>query len=75
MAEPLVDFRGKITVETDCVLRALSRAEGRDKSEIAREVLHTWAATRLQAHRVLDGLLRSEGLPGVAQGRAGSDER
>ena len=40
MSAELKDFRGKITSETDAVLEAINRADGRDKSEIAREVLH-----------------------------------
>ena len=40
MSLPLVDFRGKITHETDCVLDAIHLSTGRDRSEIARDALH-----------------------------------
>lgn len=33
MSTTLRDFRGKVTVESDCVLEALSRATGKDKGE------------------------------------------
>jgi len=36
MAAELKDFRGRITVETDCVLEAESRASGRERQEIVR---------------------------------------
>jgi predicted DNA-binding protein len=39
----LRDLRAKVTVDTDQVLDALSRATGKDKSEIVREVLSRWA--------------------------------
>lgn len=47
MSAELKDFRGKITPETDAVLEAINRVEGRDKSEIAREVLHEWATRQI----------------------------
>lgn len=72
MSVPLKDFRGKITPETDCVLEAMNRVSGRDRSEIAREILHEWACSRLEEHSVLDRLLRAEGLVGEDEGIAGS---
>ena len=33
MSQPLRDFRGKVTVETDVALEAEHRVTGRDKSE------------------------------------------
>lgn len=62
MAAELKDFRGKITAEADCVLEAINRVTGRDRSEIAREVLHRWALEEIDKHSVLTQLLRSEGL-------------
>lgn len=73
MADPLVDFRGKISLETDCVLKAQSRARGKDKAEIAREILHEWAMQQIHAHNVLDRLLRAEGLAGATGGIPGID--
>lgn len=79
MAAELKDFRGKVTVETDCVLEALNRVTGRDKSEIAREVLHEWAMERVHMNNVLGRLLKaegvlaaSEGLPAASQGIPGN---
>ena len=39
----LRDLRAKLHVETDQVLDAVSRATGKDKSEIVREVMQAWA--------------------------------
>jgi hypothetical protein len=64
MAAPLKDFRGKVTAETDCVLDAVARTSGKDKAEIAREILHDWALMRIAEHSLLGPLLRAEGLAG-----------
>lgn len=71
MSAELKDFRGKITPETDCVLEAMNRATGVDKSEIAREVLHKWASEQLTIHSVLGRLMEAEGIAGSAEGVAG----
>ena len=72
MSAPLKDFRGKVTAETDAVLEALNRTTGKDKSEIAREVLHRWASEQIHAASVMHRLLQSEGLPGIGEGVGGS---
>lgn len=72
MSAELKDFRGKITTETDAVLEAINRADGRDKSEIAREVLHQWAMSRIHEATILDRLLQAEGLKGIAGGVSGN---
>ena len=79
MSADLKDFRGKITVETDCVLETINRVTGRDRSEIAREVMHRWALEEIEKQSVLAQLLRSEGLlresggaPAASEGIAGS---
>lgn len=69
MSADLVDFRGKVTVETDCVLEGESRVSKEDKSLIARRVLHEWAAKRIEAAKITAGLLASEG----ASGNRGED--
>lgn len=71
MSAPLKDFRGKVTAETDAVLEALNRTTGKDKSEIAREVLHRWASEQIHAASVMHRLLQSEGLPGIGEGVGG----
>ena len=57
----LVDFRGRITDETNQVLEAVSRSRGRDKSEIVRDVLHEWALTKINEAMLIQRLTRSEG--------------
>lgn len=64
-------MRLKITPETDCVLRARSRATGKDINELAREVLHEWAGGEIHAATVMVRLLKSEGLTGGSPGTAG----
>lgn len=68
----LKDFRGKITVETHCVLEAENRVTGEDKSEIVRNILHEWAVKKLHCAKITDALLRSEGMPGIAEGGLGN---
>lgn len=72
MSEPLKDFRGKVTEETDAVLEALNRSTGRDKSEIAREVLHKWALEQIEAARLINRFVRPEGRTGEPKGARGS---
>lgn len=68
MSLELKDFRGKISIETDCVLEAINRVTGKDKSEIAREVLHKWAMDQVHVNNVLGRLLQSEGVLAASQG-------
>ncbi len=72
MSAELKDFRAKITAETDAVLEAINRSDGRDKSEIAREVLHEWAMSRIHEATILDRLLQAEGLKGIVGGVSGN---
>lgn len=72
MSLPLIDFRGKITHETDAVLEALHQACGRDRSEIVREVLADWAAGKIHEASLIDLRLKREGLLGIDGGAAGS---
>ncbi len=71
MSADLKDFRGKITVETHCVLEAENRVTGEDKSEIVRKILHNWAIAKLNAATIADALLHSEGMPGIKGGETG----
>lgn len=71
MSAELKDFWGKITPESDAVLEALNRTTGKDKSEILREVLHKWATEQIDVAMVLDGILRSQGMPGIARCASG----
>lgn len=72
MGVELKDYRGRITPETDCALEAIARATGRDRQEIAREVLHKWAVEQIHAATVMDKLLRAEGMAGIGGGIAGN---
>jgi hypothetical protein len=72
MSADLKDFRGKITPEADCVLEAESRSSGKDRQQIVREILHSYALEKIDAHKVLVKLLRAEGLLGADEGIEGS---
>jgi hypothetical protein len=62
MSIPLTDFRCKITPEVDALLETLHRTTGRDKSEIARDVLHKWAVTEIHAAMLLHVQLQDKGI-------------
>lgn len=64
MSIELKDFRGKITPETDCVLETMSRVHGRDRSEVARDILHEWAVRQIHESVVLAQLLQANGISG-----------
>ncbi len=68
MSIELKDFRGKITAEADCVLEAMNRVYGRDRSEIVREILHKWALEKIHEQSVLADLLAREGITRESQG-------
>lgn len=72
MCAELKDFRGKITIEADCVLEAESRVMGKERQEIVRDILHEWALQRIEGAKVLHRLLLAEGVSGIAGGVAGS---
>ena len=74
MSVPLIDFRGKVTIETHVALEALSRATGRDRSEIARDVLHRWACEQLYASSVMQRLAAAEGVSAACSGILREDE-
>lgn len=71
MSIELKDFRGRITPETDCALEAISRATGKERQEILREVMHEWALRQVHAASVMHRLLLAEGLKGIDGGIAG----
>lgn len=71
MSIPLIDFRGKITPETDAVLEAIQRSTGKDKSEIAREWMHKIAAQEIHAAIELQKILKREGIETACGGAAG----
>lgn len=68
----LKDFRGKITPEADCVLEAESRASGKERQEIVREILHAYALQKIDAHSVLTRLLDAQGIGGESKPASGN---
>lgn len=69
MAVELIDFRTKITVETASVFDAISHATGKDRAEIAREVLAEGAAAELHKATVIVRVCSSEGTGAAATRR------
>lgn len=74
MALPLVDARIKVTLHTDAVIELEHRKTGKDKSEIAREVLHAWAMSRFDDLRLLKTIMDSKGLRGELEGAPGASQ-
>jgi hypothetical protein len=68
MSIPLIDYRSKITPETDAVLEAISRATGKEKSEIGRDWMHKLAVAEIHASNVLQKILLREGIHGEEEG-------
>jgi predicted DNA-binding protein len=68
MSAPLVDFRGKLTPESDAALDAVARNSGRDKSEIVREIMHSWALEKINEARLLNKALTVAGFAGIVSG-------
>lgn len=68
MADELRDLRVKITVHTDAVLDALAQVSGRDRNDVAREVLDNWAADRIHEATLIDRRLKAEGLLALGEG-------
>jgi len=73
MSADLIDFRGKITKEANCVLEAEHRVTGEDKAVIARKILHEYAMKKIRTASITDALLRSEGEPGITGGIVGKN--
>ncbi len=71
MSLPLTDFRCKVTPEVDAVLEAVHRSTGKDKSEIARDVLHKWAVVEIGALMILLEEMTSKGLMRDYEGGSG----
>ena len=61
MALPLKDFRCAITEQIDAALDAQAAAFGKDKAQVAREVLGEWARLKHREHMVYGKRLRANG--------------
>lgn len=75
MADELRDLRAKITVQTDAALDAHSRVSGRDRTDIAREILHKWALEQVAIATLLDARLRAEGMGAADAGTPGRSRK
>lgn len=77
MSLDLVDFRGRITPETDCVLEAVSLLTGQDKQAVLRGVMDRWARAQIDGASVLQRKLAGKGLiregEGAPRGRRATD--
>ena len=71
MSLPLTDFRCKVTPEIDSLLEAQHRITGRDKSEIARDVLQKCVVAEIHASMILHSELKSKGILGDYEGVQG----
>lgn len=74
MSRELRDFRGKITVEADIALESVAQAFRREKSDVAREVLHNWARKKLMEANVLARRAKTEGVIRDDGGYEGDDD-
>lgn len=62
MAVPLKDFRMGITEQIDAALDAQAAAFGKDKAQVARDVLGEWARMKHREHMVYGKRLRANGM-------------
>ncbi len=62
MALPLKDFRMGITEQIDAALDAQAAAFGKDKAQVAREVLGLWASQKHREHMMYGRRLRANGV-------------
>lgn len=61
MSLPLKDLRTAIPEATDVWLEIESRATGKDKAAVAREILQEWAKSKAHAFKVAHRLLQANG--------------
>ena len=61
MAVPLKDFRLGISEQIDAALDAQAAAFGKDKAQVAREVLGEWARIKHREHIMYGKRLRANG--------------
>ena len=70
----LVDCRSKITAESDLMLEAIARSTGKDKSELVREILHSWYVSRWEEHEMIKRLFfnKTKGTDSATEGAPGN---
>lgn len=67
----LIDSRCKLTAESNQMLEAHSRATGRDKSELIREIVHHWYEAEFRKYQMIHRLVgRSKGVGAADEGGA-----
>jgi hypothetical protein len=71
MASDLRDLRTKVSDQTDIALEAHARATGKDKAEIAREILHAWGVEQFHIATLMNRLSRGQGFMGADEGNEG----
>lgn len=65
MSLELHDLRTKVSLVCVSLIEAKARCEGKDKSEVAREILHEWTRKQVDMYKVADKLMRVEGISGL----------
>lgn len=70
--EKLIDARAKITPLANAVIEAHHRSDGRDHSEIIRDVLQEWALREASKASLVSELAAREGFTGESQGSPGN---
>lgn len=70
----LTDLRTKITSRTAQVMAAINHASGRERSQIAREVLDKWAAQQIHASMIIQRMTRGKGTDGDSSGQTCPDD-
>ena len=68
MCGELIDLRAKITHETDAYLDSMTKATGKDRSELVREILHHYALEEIDKCIKQHKVLCAKGLAGDRRG-------
>lgn len=67
----LRDARAKLTAPSDQMLEAVSRATGKDKSELIREIVHAWYLAKWKENQMINRLFKGvEGIGAAGEGGA-----
>jgi hypothetical protein len=74
-ANDLIDYRGRISQLADAAIDAKAKATGRERQEIVREILDSWAEREVHGATVLLEALQSKGLSGSVGGASGQIQK